>query len=736
MATAMDADLVALAEAHGVATWYEDWHREHREVPPATVVGVLGLLGVEAGSPEDVRRELAAVAAARHQGRLPGTVVLREGATRALDHPATVTLEDGTELRDVHELAADLPLGWHRLRSGDQDVTLVVVPRALPEPPSAWGWMVQLYALHSADSWGMGDLADLTGFTRWAGDAGAGVVLLNPLHAITPVHPVPSSPYSPSSRRFANPLYLRVPDTAAYAAADPRLRERIDALRPAPPADGLIDYDAVWRAKQAALELLWPLADEVDLAADPGLTDFATYCALAERHGADWRSWPPELRRPDTDAVAAARVELAGRIGFHAWLQRLCDEQLATSAGAATAAGMPVGVVLDLAVGIDPAGADGWLLQDVLAAGVHTGAPPDAFNQLGQDWGLAAWRPDRLAATGYAAYRDMLRRILHRAGGLRVDHVAGLWRLWWVPPGAGAGEGTYVRYDPDAMLGILALEAQRAGAVVIGEDLGTVLPVVTQGLREQNMLGSAVLWFTRDDEDPDGGYLPPARWPRNALATISTHDLPTAAGFLTGEHVRVRAELDLLGDGVEAERERADADRAQLFEMLRAEGLLTDGTDADSDVEEVIVALHAALAATPCRLVLASLYDVLGELRQPNLPGTTDQYPNWRMPLPATLAEIRDDPRVERIVAVLSGRGLPGGGAGKQEGTNPREVDMSDFLGKARDFADKHDEQVDKGVDRAGDMVDQKTGNKYSDHVDRGVDQVQERTGAGDTSQA
>jgi 4-alpha-glucanotransferase len=308
---------------------------------------------------------------------------------------------------------------------------------------------------------------------------------------------------------------------------------------------------------------------------------------------------------------------------------------------------MPVGIVHDLAVGIDPSGADGWLLQDVLAAGVHVGAPPDAFNQLGQDWGLAAWRPDQLVGTGYAAYRDMLRRILHRAGGLRVDHIVGLWRLWWVPPGAGPAEGTYVHYDPEAMLGILALEAHRAGAVVVGEDLGTVLPEVTEGLQAQNMLGSAVLWFTKDDDE----YVPSAGYPRNALASISTHDLPTAMGFLTGEHVRVRAELGQLAGPVDEERERADADREQLIALLRDEKLL--GADPTND--EIIVAMHAFLRATPCRLVMASLYDALDEVRQPNLPGTTDQYPNWRIPLPVPLEEIRTDPRIRRIVEVLNG---------------------------------------------------------------------------------
>ncbi|HEV8172810.1 MAG TPA: 4-alpha-glucanotransferase [Actinoplanes sp.] len=641
----MDADLVALAEAHGVATWYEDWHRQRREVSAESVIGVLGLLGVDATTPAAVRSALALVRTAREQRRLPGTVVVRHGASRPLPESGTIILEDGAEL-DVAEVPADLPLGWHRLVVGEQDVTLVVVPTKLPEPPETWGWMVQLYALHSDDSWGMGDLGDLRTFVQHSHDAG--LILLNPLHAITPTLPVPASPYSPSSRRFGNPLYLRVADTDAYRRADPALRLQVDALRPAPTPDGLIDYSEVWQAKRAALQLLWPLAGDIDRDADPGLTDFATFCALAEEHGPNWQDWPEALRRPDSPAVRDARG--GERVAFHVWLQQLLSAQLDAANEAARAAGMPVGIVHDLAVGIDPNGADAWLLQDVLAAGVHAGAPPDAFNQLGQDWGLAAWRPDTLANTGYAAYRDMLRRIFRHAGGLRVDHVAGLWRLWWVPPGMGAASGTYVRHDPEAMLGILALEATRAGAVVIGEDLGTVLPVVTEGIERMNMLGSAVLWFTRDYDDPDRPYLPAASYPHNALASISTHDLPTAAGFLAGEQVRVRAELGQLAGSVADEQRNADSDRAQLLELLRDEGLITDG----STDEEIVVAMHEFLAKTPCRFVTASLYDVMGELRQPNLPGTTDEYPNWRMPLTASLEQVGADPRMRRIAKILS----------------------------------------------------------------------------------
>lgn len=515
--------------------------------------------------------------------------------------------------------------------------TAPVVPAGpLQEVPRTWGWMLQLYGLRSAGSWGVGDFADLAAFTRWAASTGAGAILVNPLHAVAPVDPLPTSPYSPSSRRFVNPLYLRITDLPEYQAADPSVRGAVDALRPADAADGLIDYDGVWRAKRAALTLLRP-PGAGPVAGRSELTDFAVYCALVADHGPDWRGWPEELRRPGPAAYAAADP---AAVAFHTWLQRRCEAQLAAANDAA--AGMAVGIIHDLAVGIDPGGADAWTMQDVIAAGAKVGAPPDAFNQQGQDWGLATWSPDRLAATGYAAWRTLLREIFKHAGGLRVDHVAGLWRLWWVPPGQTPAQGTYVYYDDEAMLGILVEEAKLAGAVVVGEDLGTVEDVVTTTLQDRNILGSAVLWFTRD---ADGRFLPPGDWPENALASISTHDLPTAAGFLSGEHVLSRAEAGVLTRDVKLEWAAATADRTALLDLLDAEGL----TGPDSTDEEIVLAMHQLLVRTPCRIVLASPYDVLGEARQPNLPGTTTQYPNWRIPLPLSLEDLTTDARMKQI---------------------------------------------------------------------------------------
>ncbi|MGE3661458.1 MAG: 4-alpha-glucanotransferase [Pseudonocardia sp.] len=640
----LDPDLAELAAAHGVATAYRDGRRQLVRVAEDVVIGVLGLLDVDAATPGARRAELAR---AREHVRMPGTVAVRTDVPYPLPGPAVLFDGSGASRPVEGAIPAGLEPGWYRLELADRVVTVVVAPPSLPSPDRGWGWMLQLYALHSAASWGIGDLGDLRELVGWAGADGAGAVLLNPLHAITPVPPVQPSPYTPSSRRFGTPLALRITDLDAYHRACAEVRAEVDALRPVTHAR--IEHDRVWAAKRAALELMWHADGRPAPRGPADLVEFATFCALAERHGARWGTWPAGLRHPGAPDVATARRELAPRIAFHAWVQERVQEQLAAARDAGRAAG--VRVIHDLAVGCDPEGADAWALQDVLALGVNVGAPPDDFSRQGQNWGLPPWRPDRLDATGYAAYRDLLRALLRQADGLRIDHVAGLWRLWWVPPGESPERGTYVHYDADVMLAVLTLEASRAGAMVIGEDLGTVEAEVTEGLARRNMLGSSVLWFTRDLDDPAQPLLPPGAWPESSVATVSTHDLPTASGFLRGEHVRVRAELGLLTD-VPAEEERARAERAEMVAVLHAEGLVEEGPDEDA----IVLAMHALLARSRSRLVLVSPYDLVGEPRQPNLPGTVDEYPNWRLPLPASLEELRADPRVRAVVAALRDR--------------------------------------------------------------------------------
>jgi 4-alpha-glucanotransferase len=574
----------------------------------------------------------------------------------------------------VLDLPDDLPLGYHRLRvvagpdeAEESTAVLAVVPARAPLPAGldrAWGWMVQLYAVRSAGSWGLGDYADLAELARWSGrEHGAGLLLVNPLHAVAPVPPMQDSPYYPGSRRFSSPLYLRPERLPEYDAAPPDVRAEIDALAarfdPGGDADTRIDRDAAWAAKLPALERLFQhRIDRPEAEVSQGLTDFATWCALAEEHGPDWHDWPTALHDPHGAEVRAARERLADRVAFHAWLQQCCDEQLAAAQQAAAEAGMPVGIVHDLAVGVDPGGPDGWALQQDLAVGFTVGAPPDAFNQQGQDWRLPPWRPDRLAETGYAPFRDMVRAVLRKGGGLRVDHVLGLFRLWWVPEGASAAEGTYITYDARAMLGILALEAHRANGLVVGEDLGTVPDHVRSTLTDVGVLGSAVLWFEKDETE-DEAPLPPGRWRELALASVTTHDLPTVAGWWRDEQVRVRADLGLLTSTPEEELASARREKAALLTLARDEGLLPATPTESLDETAVATALHLLLARSPSRLVVAALGDAVGDVRQPNLPGTTDEYPNWRLPVadssgrPMPLEELEQDPRVLALAQTL-----------------------------------------------------------------------------------
>ncbi|MET9879211.1 4-alpha-glucanotransferase [Actinacidiphila glaucinigra] len=676
------ADRDRLAALHGVDVTYRPSPDREVRVPDGTVVAVLAALGVDASTPAAVRNALA-----EHEHRaglrlLPRSVVLRTG--RPLGHrlpEGTVlrlTTEDGTETS--WDGVAPLPVGRHVLRAQAPDgrtaqAQLVVAPERLPGPPErVLGFMAQLYSVLSSRSWGMGDLGDLADLAAWTGRAlHAGFLQVNPLHVAVPGHPTDPSPYRPSSRRFPDPVYLRVEEIPEFAYLGPDDRDRAaDLLRKAAVLrdsvllkDALIDRDAVWELKREALALIRrvPLspgrrAAYCDFLADQGqaLDDHATWSMLAELHGPDWRRWPAGLRDPRSGQVARLRGERLDQVDFHCWLAWLTDAQLAAAQRAARDAGMAVGVVHDLAVGVHPSGSDAWALQDALAHGMSVGAPPDAFNAHGQDWGLPPWRPDALAATGYAPYRDLLRNVLRHAGGLRIDHVMGLFRLWWVPEGEPPTQGAYVRYDAEAMLGILALEAQRAGAVVIGEDLGTVEPGVREELADRGILGTSVLWFERDWEGAHGSArarpLPPAAWRADALATVTTHDLPTTAARLTGEHVVLRHRLGLLTRPLEVEQAEDAVEVAEWLALLGRLGMLPEGA---RDEEAVVKAVHRFLARTPARMVGVWLPDGVGDRRPQNLPGTWDQYPNWRLPVadaegrPLTLEQLTASPRLHAL---------------------------------------------------------------------------------------
>jgi 4-alpha-glucanotransferase len=591
-------ELTRRAQAHGVAASYHDWRGRHVEVPDETLAAVLGALGdyeppaASAGAPVSVRAPFPA--------------------------------------------------------------------------RRSWGFTVQLYSVRSRASWGHGDLHDLAELATWSGsDLGADFVLVNPLHAAEPRPPVSPSPYLPMSRRQISPLYLRIEDIPEYQGLSAADRARVEALaaplRAASSTAALIDRDAVWTAKLAALKLIRavPLTggrrDELEafLARDRrAVGDWATWCAIAEVHGPDWRSWPAALADPGSAGVAGLRETLAGRIDFHAWLQWLTAEQFAAAQRAARRAGMGIGVIPDLAVGAHPGGADAWARQDVIVPGITVGAPPDEFNQLGQNWTLPPWHPGRLAAQAGRPLAELIAACARNAGGLRVDHVMGLARLWWIPAGMPPVEGTYVRYDHELMGGMLAAEVARAGALAIGEDLGTVEPWLRKYLAERRVLGTSMLWFERR---ADGSPRRPGSWRRGCLATVGTHDMPPAAAFLTGEQVTIRSELGLLTRPEAQERTAAQTELAGWLEMLSDEGLLSlPGRPSAADFT---TALYAHLTRTPAVLIGVSLADAAGERRPQNMPGTVDEYPNWRIPLSDAAGEsllLEDLPGHEGVRAVAA----------------------------------------------------------------------------------
>ncbi|WP_406505275.1 4-alpha-glucanotransferase [Streptomyces sp. NBC_01602] len=714
--------LSRLAALHGVATSYAPSADVTVSVPDDTVITVLAALGVDAATPEAVQESLAAAESVAASRLLPPTLVVWTGeplsaALTALRPGTTldIELEDaagspppprmrvpsgqpdpavsakagtvsgtgstgsapGAPVPTTPAWWTEPPLGVHRLTVRAQDgrtvtTTLIVAPARVPQPPRrTHGFLVQLYSLLSGRSWGMGDLGDLADLAAWSGRTlGAGFVQVNPLHAAVPGTPTDPSPYRPSSRRFPDPVHLHVESIPEYGHVQDRaalddLRQSAETLSDTVLNKGaLIDRDAVWDLKRQALELVQkvPLtpgrrAAYCDFLATQGqaLEDHALWCALAEVHGSDWHAWPSALRDPRSPQVARARAELLDRVDFHCRLAWLTDNQLAAAQGVARDAGMAVGIVHDLAVGVHPGGADAWAQQDAFAHGMSVGAPPDAFNARGQDWGLPPWRPDVLAASGYAPYRGLLRGLLAHAGALRIDHVMGLFRLWWVPEGRPPTDGTYVSHDAEAMLAVLVLEAYRAGAVVMGEDLGTVEPGVREALARRGVLGTSVLWFERDWTGT-GRPLSPERWREGCLATATTHDLPSTAARLTGDHVTLRHRLGLLTRALEQEQAEDAADTATWLGLLARLGMLPEG---EGDEEAAVRAVHRFLLRTPARMVGVWLPDTVGDRRPQNLPGTWDQYPNWRLPVadaeghPVTLEELASSPRLHHLMEVL-----------------------------------------------------------------------------------
>jgi len=618
---------------------------------------------------ESLRRILDSLDGTEDRADLPSLVTARVDARIGLpnlsieaDMPAELTLEDGS-VRPVTirgGKGATVPAidraGYHRLRFAGREITLAVAParcvtlEQVGAGRKMWGVAAQIYGLRRAGDGGIGDAGAVRDLAEQAARRGADAVALSPVHSLFAADPARYGPYSPSSRLFLNPLYAD-PSVAfgldRIAACTPPGRE---PLEQAP----LIDWAAAGATKFAMLRGLFDefavrdLAAATPLAADfehfvreggEALREHALFEALhAERPG-NWADWPADWRQPGD----------AASVRYHLFLQWLTQRSFTAAQTAARAAGMRIGLISDLAIGMDRGGSHAWARQSDLLLGLSIGAPPDVFNPRGQDWGLTSFSPRALVARGFEPFLATLRAALRHAGGVRIDHIMGLLRLWLIPRGAPASEGAYLAYPLEDLLRLLALESHRHGAVVIGEDLGTVPPGFRARLRRAGIAGMDVMWFERTRLT----FKKPTRWRHDAVAMTTTHDLPTVAGWWSGEDIRTRRALGLGAAGEEDERKQ---DRARLWRAFAAAGT---AQGAPPPIDQPAIAVDAALgyvAQSPSPLMLTPLEDLLGLAAQPNLPGTIDEHPNWRRRLAPAAKDLFDVPQVQARARIIAGR--------------------------------------------------------------------------------
>lgn len=679
--------LVRLASMMGVATSYTGLSRDFHEISDETLIAILGALGIDATTPEAIEQTITAITREQNLRLVDPTVLhtvgkethvtLRTGITE----PAQITLilENGepfegelqlnpmpeAKVREIDGkfvaesdlvLPADLPVGYHTLHveSGDhtENATLISAPERIEmldpmKDGSLWGWMAQLYSIRSADSWGVGDYSDLrTLLTDGKRYTDADFLLVNPLHAAEPVVPLTPSPYLPVSRRFVNFTYIRPEDIPEYNMLDGEAKAKIKAEHTSVEAFNadpqLIDRDAMWLEKKPALRTIFDAGlgqerqrefDEYKARCGEDLEAYATWCLCYELWGAPEDkpdNWIRTMTK-ESPEVIDLREKHADELEFYRWLEWTATQQLHLAQEAARTVGMKIGIMSDMAVGVHPLGSEVWWNPERFAKGATVGAPPDMFNQQGQNWSQPPLSPLALKNTGYLSYREMVRGMFDCAGAVRIDHILGLFRLWWIPEGHTAVDGTYVYYDHNVMLGILAIEASRVGGIVVGEDLGVVPDYVQKSLSDHGILGCAVEWF----EQMDGVFTPPKYWRPYALASVNTHDLPPAAGYLEYEHVKIRERLGLLEEGSEAFEASARAEHNAMLQMLVDQGYLDASLleDEAAHETEIIESLYRGLKGSPCKLLAASVVDAVGEKRAQNQPGTDNEYPNWRIPL-------------------------------------------------------------------------------------------------------
>ncbi|WHZ13596.1 MAG: 4-alpha-glucanotransferase (amylomaltase) [Nitrospira sp.] len=634
-----------------------------------------------------------------------GTVVHREEAGPHLV-PQEVRYPAGRRtVRLELPLIPDLALGYYDvsvMTKGSKVETkgslrLVVapphcyVPEGLAQGERVWGVAVQLYALRSGTNWGVGDFSDLSRLVEWAGkELGAGIIGLNPLHALKNSRPHHLSPYSPTSRLFLNDLYIdldrlpeyRISPDAQRLRNSPEFQKELEKVRLA----DRVDSESVVKAKRTMLDLAYRqfLKDNYT-GTEPSLQPTSARGWLLERFIRDegeslerfalfqvleeerrlveqpptlWPEWPAQYRTPGSPALREFAKRHRKRVRFFQYLQWVAADQLKEAKTRAAQVRMAVGLYPDLALGSDRNGAEAWMLQDVLALNADCGAPPDAFAPQGQNWGFAPFHPLRLKATGYRSYIELLRKTLRQGGAIRIDHVMMLFRLFWVPRGSTAAAGAYVHYPAEDLLRILALESTRARTLVIGEDLGTVPDYVREQLARYRILSYRVFYFERNWND--GSFQPPPAYPDQSLAVVTTHDLPTLSGYWTGEDIRLRAGLGMYASeqAVQQALEERLRDKGHMLAALKQMDLLPPGlSDQPEQVAvmtpELCRAIHVYLAASRAWIVMANLDDVIGEVTQMNLPGTVDAYPNWSRKLSLSLEELQGDERVQSLAAAL-----------------------------------------------------------------------------------
>jgi 4-alpha-glucanotransferase len=680
-----------LANRAGIAPeWHDVAGRQHM-VPPDVLRQILNALGLPCATRGDVVASRKLLGRKSSVQALPPLITATVGRPTRLDvgageaRSALLRLESGGErelslspVRGRLRVPAVSETGYHRLLIDDRDIVLAVAPGrchtiddAVPDA-RLWGIAAQVYALRQRGDGGIGDAGGVAALAEVAGSRGADALALSPLHALFSADPARFGPYSPSSRLFLNPLYASPTlvfneEQVARALAETRLGVTFARLESLP----LIDWPDAARAKLELLRALFeafvaePNADNAlatDFArfrADSGdlLAQHAVFEALhaeQSRSGAgDWRRWPVDLREPASATVAVFAASYEREVLFHSFLQWLADRSFGVVQDRAHRAGMRIGLIGDLAVGMDPTGSHAWSRQGDVLGSLSIGAPPDLFNPRGQDWGLTGFSPRALVNGGFAPFLATVRAALRHTGGVRIDHAMGLARLWLVPQGGMPADGAYLAYPIADLLRLLALESQRHQAIVVGEDLGTVPEGFREALEITGVHGMRVMWFERSGQ----AFVAPDAWDSSAVAMTSTHDLPTVAGWWHGSDITTRAACNRLGVGVQeadVAAERA-GDRATLWDAFVQAGLTNGPAPSPDDPMPVVDAALSFVSRTRSPLCMLPIEDVLGQEEQPNLPGTVSEHPNWRRRLHGEAGTLLDEPhaaaRVERLAA-------------------------------------------------------------------------------------